>query len=117
MTRTSPSPGTQILVTGKHFDVTQATHQHITEKLKRLGRYMDDSASAHVVLQLEKARCLAEGTITAKGTRLHASAETKDMYSAIDSMAIKLERQVLKHKNKISSHHRDEDALKIKEET
>ena len=107
----------QILVTGKHYNVTQATQQHITEKLKRLGRYMDDSASAHVVLHLEKARCLSEGTITAKGTRLHASAETKDMYNAIDSMAIRLERQVLKHKNKISSHHHDDDALKIKGET
>ena len=106
----------QIWVNGKHVILTQATHQHVAETLNRLGRYLDRSASADVVLQREKARCLAEGTITAKGTRLHASAETSEMHRAIDSMAVRLERQALKHKNQIISHHRDKGTPKTRQE-
>mgnify|MGYP002034840981 FL=1 len=116
MTPISPDTSMQIWVNGKHVILTQATHQHVAEKLNRLGRYLDRSASADVVLQREKARCLAEGTITAKGTRLHASAETSEMHRAIDSMTVRIERQILKHKNKTSSHHRDKDTLKTHEE-
>ena len=53
---------------------------------------------------------MVEETISTKGTRLHASAETKDMYTVFDSIAIKPDHQVLKHKNKVSGHQNDENA-------
>ena len=61
-----------------------------------------------VVLHVQKTRHIAEATIHAKGVQLHADAEGADMYAAIDALADKLDRQVLKHKEKLSSHHRAE---------
>ena len=76
----------------------------------------DRSADAHVVLRPEKTRCLTEGIITTNGTRLHLSEETSEMHRAIDSMAVRLERQALKHKNQIISHHRDKGTPKTCQE-
>ena len=81
-----------------------------------MGAYQDRSADAHVVLRPEKTRCLTEGIITTNGTRLHLSEETSEMHRAIDSMAVRLERQALKHKNQIISHHRDKGTPKTCQE-
>ena len=80
-----------------------------------MGAYQDRSADAHVVLRPEKTRCLTEGIITTNGTRLHLSEETSEMHRAIDSMTVRIERQILKHKNKTSSRHRDQDTPKTHE--
>jgi putative sigma-54 modulation protein len=55
---------------------------------------------------------MAEATINAKGAKIHASSTCDDMYAAIDSMVSKLDRQVLKHKEKLTNHHRSDVSLK-----
>jgi putative sigma-54 modulation protein len=96
----------QITVTGHQMDVTEPLRNYAAEKIGRLQRHFDNMTTSNVVLHVEKNRHLAEATIHAKGVTLHANAEDADMYAAIDSLADKLDRQVLKHKEKSTSHHR-----------
>ena len=94
----------QIAVTGQQLDVTEALRQYCHEKIGRIQKHFDHLTTTNVVLQVEKTRHLAEATIHAKGATLHAAAEGADMYAAIDALADKLDRQVIKHKEKKSSH-------------
>ena len=102
----------QITITGQQIDVTPPLRDYVSEKLSRIERHFDNVTQTNVVLHVEKARHLAEATISAKGATLHANAEAADMYAAIDALASKLDRQVKKHKEKSSDHHRNGGALK-----
>lgn len=94
----------QIAVTGQQLDVTEALRQYCHEKIGRIQKHFDHLTTTNVVLQVQKTRHLAEATIHAKGATLHAAAEGTDMYAAIDALADKLDRQVIRHKEKKSSH-------------
>lgn len=94
----------QVTVTGHQMEVTEPLRNYASEKIGRLQRHLDNMTTSHVVLHVEKNRHQAEATIHAKGATLHANAEGTDMYAAIDALADKLDRQVLKHKEKISDH-------------
>jgi putative sigma-54 modulation protein len=98
----------QITVSGRQIDVTESLRDYASEKIGRVERHFDNLTTMNVVLRVEKERHVAEVTLHAKGATLAASAEAADMYAAIDDLADKLDRQVLKHKEKISDHHRDE---------
>ncbi len=102
----------QIDVTGQHLDVTPALRDYITGKLERLERHFDKVTHVHAVLSVEKLRQKAEATINVNGASLHANAENEDMYAAIDALVDKLDRQIKKHKEKITNHHRSEGSPK-----
>lgn len=93
----------QINISGHHIEVTDALRDYVSEKLERLGRFSDDITSIQTILSIEKARHIAEATIRARGADLHATAESEDMYAAIDLLYDKLDRQVTKHKEKQKS--------------
>ncbi len=99
----------QIEISGQNVDVTQALRAYVTEKLDRVQRYFDNLTSAHVVLRLEKLEHTAEATIrvAGKGRDIHAVADSSDMYAAIDLLADKLDRQVRRHKDKVTDHRPD----------
>jgi putative sigma-54 modulation protein len=94
----------QIAVSGQQLDVTDALRQYCLEKIGRIQKHFDHVTNTNVVLRVEKTRHLAEATIHAKGAALHAAAEGGDMYAAIDALADKLDRQVLRHKEKTADH-------------
>ena len=98
----------QISVTGQHIEVTTSLHDYVTGKLERLERHFDQVTNVHVVLCVEKQRQKAEATIHINGATIFADAENEDMYAAIDALVDKLDRQVKKHKEKRSDHHRAE---------
>jgi putative sigma-54 modulation protein len=95
----------QISISGQHLDVTRALRDYVEEKVDKIIRHFDHVTNTHVVLQVEKNRHKAEANINARGIQFHAAAEADDMYAAIDSMTSKLDRQVLRHKEKVSDHH------------
>ncbi|MDX1609336.1 MAG: ribosome-associated translation inhibitor RaiA [Halofilum sp. (in: g-proteobacteria)] len=95
-------------VTGHHVEVTDPLKDYVEEKMEKLERHFDKVADIHVILNVEKLRQQAEATIDLTGTRIHAEAENEDMYAAIDALVDKLDRQVLKHKEKLRDHHRRE---------
>lgn len=98
----------QIIVSGHKVEVTEPLRTYASEKVGRIQKHFDHVTTTNVVLHVEKNRHLAEATIHAKGATLHANAEGADMYAAIDALADKLDRQVLKHKEKKTDHHRPE---------
>lgn len=98
----------QISVTGQHIEVTTSLRDYVTSKLERLERHFDQVTNVHVVLSVEKLRQMAEATIHVNGATVFANAEDEDMYAAIDALVDKLDRQVKKHKEKRSDHHRAE---------
>lgn len=96
----------QLNVSGQQIEITEPLRNYVTEKIGRIQKHFDHVTNTNVVLHFEKKknRHLAEATINAKGAQLHANSEGDDMYAAIDALADKLDRQVLKHKEKSSNH-------------
>ncbi len=102
----------QITVSGHQMEVTESLRLYASEKIGRIQKHFDHVTNTNVVLGVQKNRHTAEATVHTRGAALHADAEGADMYAAIDSLADKLDRQVLKHKEKTSSHHRGEGSIK-----
>lgn len=90
-----------VTFTGRHIEVTDALRQYATEKLDRLHRHYDKITNIHVILGVEKLLQRAEATLhVPRGGVIHAQSESEDMYSSIDDLFEKLERQVAKHREK-----------------
>lgn len=96
----------QLEITGQNIEVTQALRAYISEKAERIERHFDNLISAHFVLHLEKLEHKAEATISVGGRTnpIHADAIAEDMYAAIDALIDKLDRQVRRHKDKVTDH-------------
>lgn len=96
----------QLSITGHHVDVTDALRNYVTEKFGRLERHYDHITNAHVVLTVEKQIQRAEATVHVTGSDVFADSENDDLYAAIDAMSAKLDRQIIKHKEKtVERHH------------
>ncbi len=91
-------------ITGHHLEVTPAIREFVEHKLERVIRHFDNVTSVGVILSVEKLRQKAEVTLHVRGKDIFVESEDSDLYAAIDSMIDKLDRQVVKHKEKISSH-------------
>ncbi|MHA7881070.1 MAG: ribosome hibernation-promoting factor, HPF/YfiA family [Saccharospirillum sp.] len=90
----------QVNISGHHVEVTEALHDYVNEKLEKIERHFDQIGNVQVTLSVEKQRQRAEASVNIKGAQLHADAEHDDLYAAIDLMNDKLDRQILKHKEK-----------------
>ena len=90
----------QINVSGHHIDVTPALRSYVESKFDRLERHFDQITNMEVILSVEKQRQKAESTIRISGAELFADAESEDLYAAIDMLADKLDRQLIKQKEK-----------------
>lgn len=90
----------QLNISGHHVDVTDALKSYTSDKLARLERHYDHITNVHVVLSVEKMKQRAEATMHVSGAELFADADCDDMYAAIDMLADKLDRQLIKHKEK-----------------
>lgn len=94
----------QINISGHHVEVTDALREYVETKFERLQRHFDQITNTEVTLVVEKQRQKAEATIHISGADIFAAAESEDMYAAIDSLADKLDRQLIKHKEKSRGH-------------
>jgi putative sigma-54 modulation protein len=94
----------QINLTGHHLDITPALRSFVQEKLERIERHFDHITKIHVILTIEKGRQKAEASIHVNRGNIFANAQHDDMYAAIDMLIDKLDRQVIKHKEKLSNH-------------
>ncbi len=91
----------QINITGHHVDLTDAMRDYVNTKFAKLERHFDNITNVQVTLTVQKQRQEAEATVNISGGELFAQAESDDMYAAIDSLIDKLDRQVVKHKEKL----------------
>jgi putative sigma-54 modulation protein len=101
-----------IILSGHHIDITDALRDYVNTKMERLERHFDSVTDIHVVLSVEKLRQKADATVNVSGSKLYAETTDEDMYAAIDALVDKLDRQLKKHKEKVTDHHRSEGSLK-----
>ncbi|MDH5738398.1 MAG: ribosome-associated translation inhibitor RaiA [Gammaproteobacteria bacterium] len=94
----------QISISGHHIEITDALRSYVHSKLERLERHFDQITNMHVILSVEKHQQKAESTIHAGGAEVYADAESDDLYAAIDQLADKLDRQLIKKKEKARNH-------------
>ncbi|MBU0498565.1 MAG: ribosome-associated translation inhibitor RaiA [Gammaproteobacteria bacterium] len=93
-----------INVTGHHVEITDPLRDYVDSKFEKLERHFDHVIDVHVILTVEKLRQKAESTIHVNGANIFADATDEDMYAAIDSLVDKLDRQVIRHKEKMQDH-------------
>ena len=94
----------QLNITGHHLEVTPPLKEYVETKFERLQRHFDQITTTHVILSIDKLVQKAEASIHIAGGDLFAHAESEDMYAAIDALTDKLDRQLIKHKQKHRGH-------------
>ncbi|UCV03652.1 ribosome hibernation-promoting factor, HPF/YfiA family [Dechloromonas denitrificans] len=99
-------------IAGQHIEVTPALREYVENKLDPVVRHFDKVTGVSVVLSVEKLKQKAEVTVHVPGKDMHVEESGDDLYAAIDAMFDKLDRQILKYKQKVQDHHRgDKPAL------
>ena len=97
-------------ITGHHVELTPAVREYASNKLERVIRHFDHVTSVHVILSVDKLVQKAEVTLHVKGKDIYADATDANLYAAIDLVTDKLDRQVVKHKERVSDHSHDKRA-------
>jgi len=93
----------QVSITGHHVEVTEALKAYVEEKIQKIKRHFDNVVDVHVILTVEKLQQKAEAAVQVSGAKLYAEDTQEDMYAAIDFMVDKLDRQIVKHKEKLQN--------------
>jgi putative sigma-54 modulation protein len=101
-----------LTISGHHLDITPPLRDYVTNKLDRITRHFDQVVDVKVLLTVEKQkekerRQRAECTIRVKGNDLFAEASHADLYAAVDELVDKLDRQVVRHKDRLQEHHHE----------
>jgi len=97
-----------INLTGRHLEITPAIRDYTTGKFGKIKRHFDNVIDVNIILSVEKLRQKAEATIHISGKDVFVECENENLYAAIDTLVDKLDRQVLKHKEKLSSRRHDD---------
>lgn len=94
----------QINLTGRNVEITKSLKDYVDSKFSRLERHFDHINNVHVILNVDKLQQTAEAKIHLNGGEVFAASGHSDMYAAIDGLIDKLDRQVIKHKEKLTRH-------------
>ncbi len=94
----------KVTVTARHFDLTDDLKSLAEARLGRFGRFMDGLLKAHVVLEVEKYRQLAEVSVHGRNGDFTGRAESADMATSLDAACDKVEKQIRRHARKIRNH-------------
>lgn len=97
-------------ISGHQLDITPAIREYVETKLERVLRHFDHIIDAQVILSAVKLRHTADVTVHVRGKDIHCEATDENLYAAIDALIDKLDRQVVKYKDKVQTH--ANDALK-----
>jgi putative sigma-54 modulation protein len=109
-----PNPAKEDLmnltISGHHLDVSPALREYVLTKLDRVKRHFDQVVDVTVLLTVEnlrekERRQKAEVTLHIKGRDIFVEQSHEDMYAAIDQLMDKLDRQVVRHKDRVQNHH------------
>jgi len=92
-------------LTGHHVEITPAIREYVTSKLARINRHFDHVIDVNVIMTVEKLDRKIEANVHLSGKDIHVQANDADMYAAIDGLIDKLDRQVLRHKERFQPRH------------
>ena len=90
----------QLTISGHHLEITEAIREYVNSKFAKLERHYDQITSTSVILTVDKLSQSAEATVHVSGAELFADSQHEDLYAAIDSLTDKLDRQLIKYKEK-----------------
>ena len=99
-----------LIVSGHHVAITPAMREYVTSKMDRVVRHFENVIEVNVILSVEKLLQKAEVSVHVRGKDIHVECIDANMYASIDGLVDKLDRQILKHKDKAFAH--PHDALK-----
>ncbi|HXN15594.1 MAG TPA: ribosome-associated translation inhibitor RaiA [Usitatibacter sp.] len=87
-------------LTGHHVEITAAIHDYVVSKISRINRHFDHVIDVNVIMTVEKLDQKIEANVHLSGKDIHVQSSNGDMYAAIDALIDKLDRQVIKHKER-----------------
>ena len=87
-------------LTGHHVEITPAIRDYVTSKLARISRHFDHVIDVNVIMTVEKLDQKIEANVHLSGKDIHVQSSEEDMYAAIDALIDKLDRQVIRHKER-----------------
>ena len=102
-------------ITGHHVQVTPAIRDYVSSKMERVNKHFDHVIDVNVILSVEKLRQKIEATVHVRGRDIFCESTQEDMYAAIDALIDKLDRTIIKHKEKNLDHRHGEVPLKQEE--
>ncbi len=95
-------------LTGHHLEITPAIRQYVTEKLAKIKNHFDNVIDVNVILSVEKLKQKAEASVHVSGKTIFVECDDANLYAAIDTLIDKLDRQVIKHKEKYEARRHDD---------
>jgi len=98
----------KITIRGKNIDVTEALKQYIEKRVSKFERFLSDTSEAIVTISTEKFTHKIDVLLKVDGHLIQAEGKTEDLYSAVDQVVEKLEKQVLKYKEKVQNKNKKE---------
>lgn len=90
----------RVSIAARHLDMTDAIRSHVESQLDKVRHHFDRVIDIDVVLSVEKHRHTAEVTVHANGVRIHGKETSTDMYASVDTAIGKIDRQILKFKDR-----------------
>jgi ribosome hibernation promoting factor len=100
-----------LTLTGHHVEITPAMRDYVTAKLARITRHFDNVIDVNVILSVEKLRQKAEANVHVRGKDIFVETDGANMYASIDNLVDKLDRQILRHKEKNIEHRNHNNAM------
>ena len=102
-------------LTGNHIEITPAMRDYVLSKIERVTRHFDNIIDINVILSVDKLKQKAEATVNLRGKEIFVEADGSDMYASIDNLADKLDRQIIKYKEKNIDRRDNKGGLKDQE--
>lgn len=87
-------------LTGHHVEITPSIREYVVSKLERINRHFEQVIDVNVIMSVQKLDQKIEATVHLSGKDIHVECRDADMYAAIDGLVDKLDRQIIKHKEK-----------------
>jgi putative sigma-54 modulation protein len=99
-------------LTGHHLEITPAIREHVSAKLQRITRHFDEVIDLHAILEAERSRFKVEASVRVRGKEIFCESTASDLHAAIDALTEKLDRAIIKHKEKSLEHRHTGTSLK-----
>jgi len=99
-------------LTGHHVEITASIRDYVSSKLQRITHHFDHVIDVNVILTVEKLSQKVEASVHVRGRDIHCESTDQDMYAAIDRLIDKLDRTIIKHKEKSLDHRHGGASLK-----
>lgn len=103
-------------LSGHHLEITPAIREHVLSKLDKVKRHFDNVIDVNVILSVDKLKQKAEANVHLSGKTIFVECDDANLYVAIDNLAEKLDRQIIKHKEKSAGRRHDESGKPSEEE-